>query len=170
MSSLRATSVVLPLLSSIVLAQDGAAPLTDEMADRIAAEGIQNSGVHAILREMTGDIGHRLTGSENFTKACEWAKAHFEQMGLEVELEEWGEWSTIWSRGAWIGRIVEPIELDMYVATEAWTAGTDGLQTAGFVEAPRSSTDARSCMRRVATAAPCLACRRGTGAAPRRRW
>ena len=142
MSSPRTLLFVLAAsCSPLALAQSGPAPLSDQMADRIAREGIENSGVHAILREMTGDIGHRLTGSENFTKACSWAKAHFEQMGLDVALEEWDEWATVWSRGEWIGRIVEPIELDMYVATDAWTAGTDGLQTAGFVEAPRSSTD-----------------------------
>ena len=141
MHKLLASSFVLSLFAPSVHAQRAPQPLSDESAELIAKEGIQNSGVQAILREMTGDIGHRLTGSENFTKACAWAKGHFEKMGLEVELEEWAEWTTIWSRGAWVGRIVEPIELDMYVATEAWTAGTDGPKTAGFVEAPRSSTD-----------------------------
>lgn len=141
MSFLRTASIALPLLSSVAFAQEAAKPLSDEMAQRIAKEGIANSKVHAILGEMTGEIGHRLTGSENFTKACNWAKAHFEKMGLKVELEEWDEWQTVWSRGKWIGRIVEPIEFDMYVATDAWTAGTKGMQTAGFVEAPRSSTD-----------------------------
>jgi len=141
MSFLRTSSFALPLLSTLAFAQEASKPLSDEMAEAIAKEGIKNSKVHAILGEMTGEIGHRLTGSENFTKACAWAKAHFEKMGLEVELEEWAEWQTIWSRGEWIGRIVEPIELDMYVATDAWTAGTNGMKTAGFVAAPRSSTD-----------------------------
>ena len=141
MVSLRNVLFVPSLLTSVALAQGAAQPLSDDMAARIAEEGIQRSKVHAILGEMTGQIGHRLTGSDNFTKACEWAKGHFEAMGLEVELEEWDEWQTVWTRGAWSGRIVEPVELDMYVATDAWTAGTDGPQTAGFVEAPASSTD-----------------------------
>lgn len=115
--------------------------LSDQMAEAIKKEGIENSRVHSILREMTGDIGYRLTGSDNFTKACMWAKSEFEEMGLEVELEEWAEWQTVWNRGRWIGRIVEPIQLDMYVATEAWTAPTNGLQTAPFVAAPRVVTD-----------------------------
>lgn len=117
-----------------------AKPLSNAMAERIKKEGIENSKVHSILREMTGDIGQRLTGSDNFTKACEWAKGEFEKMGLQVELEQWAEWQTVWNRGKWVGRIVEPIQLDMYVATEAWTAPTDGLQTASFVAAPRSAT------------------------------
>jgi len=141
MASLRTALLVPSLLTSFALGQGAPPPLSDEMAARIAEEGIQRSKVHAILGEMTGQIGHRLTGSDNFTKACEWAKGHFEAMGLEVELEEWDEWQTVWTRGSWSGRIVEPVELDMYVATDAWTAGTDGPQTAGFVEAPASSTD-----------------------------
>ncbi|MFT7534631.1 MAG: carboxypeptidase Q [Hyphomicrobiaceae bacterium] len=118
-----------------------AKPLSNTMAEAIKKEGLENSKVHSILQEMTGDIGQRLTGSDNFTLACEWAKGEFEQMGLPVELEQWAEWQTVWNRGKWVGRIVEPIQLDMYVATEAWTAATDGLQTAGFVAAPRSATD-----------------------------
>ena len=106
------------------------------MAEAIKEEGIDRSSVHRILRDMTGKIGHRLTGSDNFTKACLWAKGEFEKMGIEVELEEWGEWQTVWNRRQWIGRIVEPIKFDMYVATDAWTAPTDGLQTAGFVAVP----------------------------------
>ncbi len=111
------------------------------MAAAIKQEGLENSKVHSILREMTGDIGQRLTGSDNFTKACEWAKCEFEEMGLQVELEEWAEWQTVWNRGKWVGRIVEPIQLDMYVATEAWTAPTKGLQVGGFVAVPRSEAD-----------------------------
>ena len=116
-------------------------PLSDAHAEAIRKEGIENSRVHDILRRLTHDVGQRLTGSDQFTKACEWGKAEFERLGLEVELEEWDEWPTVWNRGKWVGRIVEPIELDMYVATEAWTAGTDGMQTAGFVAAPRAAPD-----------------------------
>ena len=67
-------SLIVSLVAPLAFAQQATAPLSDEVAERIVAEGIENSGVQAILREMTGDIGHRLTGSENFTKACAWAK------------------------------------------------------------------------------------------------
>jgi len=120
-------------------------PLTNEMAEAIKKEGIDNSSVHRILRDMTGKIGHRLTGSDNFTKACLWAKGEFEQMGLDVELEQWAEWNIIWNRRKWIGRIVEPVAFDMYVATDAWTAATDGLQTGGFVGVPDSEEEMAAC-------------------------
>ena len=145
--SLFTQSLMSALLVSTAFAQETSVatqksqPLTNEMAEAIKKEGIENSSVHRILRDMTGKVGHRLTGSDNFTKACLWAKGEFEKMGIEVELEQWAEWQTVWNRRQWIGRIVEPIELDMYVATDAWTAATDGLQTAGFVAVPEAESD-----------------------------
>ena len=139
-------SLLSALLVSTAFAQEAAVtarrsqPLTNKMAEAIKAEGIDNSSVHRILRDMTGMIGHRLTGSDNFTRACQWAKSEFEKMGIEVELEQWGEWQTVWNRRQWVGRIVEPIWLEMYVATDAWTAATKGLQRASFVEVPTADS------------------------------
>jgi carboxypeptidase Q len=141
LSLLLATTVLGPSLFAQEAEAVRSKPLSNSVAEAIKKEGVERSQVQRILRAMTGDIGHRLTGSDNFTKACEWAKGEFEQMGLPVELEEWGEWQTVWNRGQWVGRVVEPIEFDMYVATDAWTAATDGLQTAGFAEVPRSVDD-----------------------------
>ena len=129
------------LLSSLLAAQAAVVeqappPLAPQIADAIAKEGIHNSQAMRLLRDLTGEVGHRLTGSDNFTKACEWAKAEFEQMGLKVELEPWGEWKLVWNRGPWVGRITQPIELDMYVATDAWTAGTKGRQKGRAVPLP----------------------------------
>jgi hypothetical protein len=95
-----------------------------------------------LLRDLCGKVGHRLTGSDNFTKACNWAAAEFEKMGLSnVHLEKWGEWNLAWNRGSWVGRIVSPVWLDMYVATEAWTAGTNGPQRGRVLRAPKTAED-----------------------------
>lgn len=154
----RLPSPFLPILLSTLLApaafaQEGGAATTapqaaspqsvaldDATAEKIRAEGIDHSQVHAILRDLTS-MGHRLTGSDNFTRACEWARGRFREMGLEVEVQKWDEWNLVWNRGEWIGRIEKPIQLDMYVATDAWTAGTDGPTTGGFAVAPRNAED-----------------------------
>ena len=156
MASSRRTPFVLSILAPALLLFSTAAPaqtgadtvaertarpatepaLGDRVAEAIRLEGIERSQAHAILRELTGQVGHRLTGSDNFTRACEWARARFADMGLEVEVEKWGEWQTVWNRGRWHGRVIAPVELDMYVATDAWTAGTGGLRTGAFVAAP----------------------------------
>lgn len=138
--SLRQVSALL-FLSSLLAAQAAVAdapvaPISNELAEAIVREGIDKSQVMRFLRDLTGKVGHRLTGSDNFTKGCEWAKGEFEKMGLEVELEKWGEWKLVWTRGEWVGRITSPIQLDMYVATDAWTAGTKGLQKGAIVTMP----------------------------------
>jgi hypothetical protein len=135
------------LLSCLAFAQDAAVddrpaanPIGPDAAQRIVAEGIGKSQAMRILRDLTGKIGHRLTGSDNFTKACEWARAEFSAMGLSnVHLEKWGEWKLVWNRGQWIGRVTEPEPFEMYVATEAWTAGTGGPKKGAVVLAPASS-------------------------------
>lgn len=125
-------------VAPVAPAAPAADPIGDALAERIVHVGIEQSQVHAILKSLTHDVGQRLTGSDNFTKACEWAAERFRAMGLEnVHLDPWGEWKLTWNRGPWVGRIVSPVELEMYVATEAWTAGTDGLQKGRVVMAPR---------------------------------
>ncbi|MEC7584015.1 MAG: M20/M25/M40 family metallo-hydrolase [Planctomycetota bacterium] len=136
------------LLAAFTTAQD-AAPATsasgqdvtpvvdDQLAEKIRVEGIKNSQANRLLSDLTGKIGHRLTGSDNYTKACDWAVAEFEKMGLSnVHKEQWGEWNLTWNRGVWKGRIVEPVELDMYVATPAWTASTNGVRRGEILWAP----------------------------------
>jgi hypothetical protein len=56
-------------------------PLSAALAKRIVEQGFENSGADKFLRELTGTIGHRLTGSDNFTKACHWARDQFAAAG-----------------------------------------------------------------------------------------
>ncbi|MCR9243612.1 MAG: M20/M25/M40 family metallo-hydrolase [bacterium] len=117
-----------------------AGPLLPEgMAEKIRAEGIDNSQVMRLLYDLTHKVGHRLTGSDNFTKACAWAMTEFQKMGVStVRLEKWGEWNLAWNRGEWQGRITVPEHIDLYVATNAWTAGTNGPRTGFIVQVPES--------------------------------
>ncbi|MEO6593665.1 MAG: M20/M25/M40 family metallo-hydrolase, partial [Planctomycetota bacterium] len=136
-------------LCSLAFAQEAAVaeapatnPIPPDIAQRIQAEGIGKSQAMRLLRDLTGKVGHRLTGSDNFTKACNWAEAEFKAMGLKnVHQEKWGEWKLVWNRGAWIGRITNPVQIDMYVATDAWTAATKGLQKGAFAAQPASAEE-----------------------------
>lgn len=111
--------------------------LPEGLAERIRDEGIGNSQAMRLLRDLTGKVGHRLTGSDNFSKACDWAAQEFHAMGVpSVQLEKWGEWKLAWNRGAWIGRITNPVAMELYVATDAWTAGTNGPKVGVIARAP----------------------------------
>lgn len=112
------------------------------MAEAIRDEGIGNSQVMRLLGDLTSKVGHRLTGSDNFTKACYWAAGEYQQMGIPVvKLEKWGQWNLTWNRGVWRGAITAPEHIDLYVATEAWTAGTNGPRVGVITAAPTEVED-----------------------------
>lgn len=142
-----ARAACLPFVLSFASAQDAVEaaavrPLVDDdLVARIKHEGLENSHVMAYLDHLTNSIGHRLTGSRNFTLACEWAKAEFEAMGIDVELEEWATWPIGWDRGQWQGRIVEPVEMDLQVATPAFTAPTKGRVRAPMFLVPATTEE-----------------------------
>ncbi len=129
------------VLSALFTAPALFAQTPPELAAKITEEGLNNSQVMAYQDYLCNHIGHRLTGSDNFTRACEWAKGEFEKMGLEAKLEPWATWKTGWNRGQWIGRVTSPIELELQVATDAWTAPTKGLAAGRLLKMPRSSSD-----------------------------
>ncbi|MEZ5964904.1 MAG: M20/M25/M40 family metallo-hydrolase [Planctomycetota bacterium] len=107
------------------------------IAERIRAEGLEHSQVMSFQDELCHAIGHRLTGSDNMTRACEWARAHFAAMGLEARLEVWDEWRLAWNREEWMGRILAPEAIELQVATPAWSAGTLGQPKGTLVPLPR---------------------------------
>jgi carboxypeptidase Q len=119
-------------------------PILDpETVEAILDEGLANSQVMDHLDGLTNSIGHRLTGSDNFTLATRWARDRFAAMGYDnAHLEPWATWPVTWNRGQWSGRIVEPRALELQVATEAWTAGTKGRVQGPLVLAPRTAEDA----------------------------
>jgi carboxypeptidase Q len=124
-------------LGVLSLAPALAAQLAPATAAQIAAEGLQRSRVMAFQEELCGDLGHRLTGSDNMTRACEWARDHFAAMGLSARIEAWDEWKVAWNREQWQGRILAPIALELQVATPAWTAGTAGQRQGRLVRLPK---------------------------------
>ncbi|MCA8968288.1 MAG: M20/M25/M40 family metallo-hydrolase [Planctomycetes bacterium] len=108
----------------------------------IAEEGLEHSKVMDYLDTLTNSIGERLTGSDNFTLACKWAKSEFEKMGLEARLEPWETWEFVFNRGPWSGRLLAPENIELQIATEAWTAGTRGAVTAKAVRIEDVTIDA----------------------------
>lgn len=122
-----------------------------ELVARIVHEGLENSRVMDLELELCSH-GPRLTGSEGFVRASQWALARFAELGLDARFEKWGEWSLIWDRGQWSGRVVKPtwsrgdwagaprsdISLELQVATPAWTAGTKGKVAGALVRIPKT--------------------------------
>ncbi|MEO0480042.1 MAG: M20/M25/M40 family metallo-hydrolase [Planctomycetota bacterium] len=139
-------SLTLHGLTTAVCASLFALPTTaqidEEMAAAIRQAGLEESQVMDILDELTNGIGHRLTGSDNFTRACEWAADEFREMGLSnVQLEKWDTWPIVWNRGQWMGRVLGPEPMELQVATEAYVNGTRGRQRGPAIRTPRSQEE-----------------------------
>ncbi len=90
------------------------------------------------LDHLSNRIGPRLTGSRDYDIAAAWAVSQFESFGLSnVRLEPWGEVAVGFHRGPASGRMVAPVEKELHFATNAWSAGTQGLVKGPVVIAPK---------------------------------
>ena len=130
------------VLGALSLAAPSFAQVDAATAAAIKHEGLENSRVMDTLDRLTNGIGGRLTGSDNFTRACEWARDEFKSFGMtEVQLEKWDTWPITWNRGQWMGRITSPEAMELQVATPAWTNGTKGQVRGVLVTMPESAED-----------------------------
>lgn len=99
-----AASFPLLLLSSVLLAQEPAAPVVpvdpnavDEAAVAFFLdEGLQRSQVMEHLSWLCDVHGPRVTGSPNLRRAQQWCVDTFTKMGLEARTETWGPFGRGW--------------------------------------------------------------------------
>ncbi len=121
---------LLALLCSLSLAQT---PDTQDDYRRLIETARQNSKLMENLEYLCDVIGARLTGSKALKQANEWAADKMREYGLEnVRLEEW----TIpigWERGRLEAKMLAPREMNLQMASVAWTPGTRGAVTGPVV-------------------------------------
>lgn len=114
----------------------------DAVVEAIVKEGKENTQVMTHLDYLCHKIGHRLTGSDNLTKACEWAVAQFKSFGIEnARMEEWGTFPVGFNRGPWSGAMTSPESKTLTCATMSWTPGTNGAVEGPALAAPASAAD-----------------------------
>lgn len=76
-------------------------------------------------RVLADDIGPRLTGSENYVKATDWAESEFKRLGLNnVHREAW-EISATWEPEKFAtASIITPHEQRLHLESDGWSAST----------------------------------------------
>ncbi len=105
--------------------------------ERIMSVGHDESQVMDHLDFLCNRIGPRLTGSDNLTNVCEWARDRFASFGIDnARIEPWGEFPVGFDRGPWFGRVIAPEPRSLEFMTMAWSAGTKGAVRAKAVLAP----------------------------------
>lgn len=76
-------------------------------------------------RVLADEIGPRLTGSENYVKAAEWAEREFKRVGLKnVHREAW-EMNALWEPETYAtARIITPHEQRLHMESDGWSPST----------------------------------------------
>jgi hypothetical protein len=109
---------------------------------RIISAGRDDCRVMDHLDVLCNQFGPRLTGSDNLTSACEWARDRFASFGVdEARLESRGEFPVGFNRGPWFGRVVEPETRTLDFVTMAWSAGTKGAVRGKAMIAPKNKSE-----------------------------
>src|SRR2546422_191805 len=91
---------------------------------KIAGEGMIGSHAFQFLRELSDDVGSRVTGSPGERKAEEWGVAKMKAMGLEnVHTEKYAIWKG-WTRGSAEAELLTPVRHKLHVDAMGWTGST----------------------------------------------
>lgn len=114
--------VVLLGLNTLCVAQQADAPMKTEVKQIISAAFISDS--MAKLEYLDDHLGVRLTGTEQYEHAAQWAMEEFRANGIaDVHLEAF----TIangWQRGSATGEVISPASRSLHVESVGWSPST----------------------------------------------
>lgn len=117
------------------------ADATDAQIARIVDEGLSHSQAMANASELMDGIGPRLTNSENFDKAADWALGKFKAYGLSNVHKESYPFGVNWNLDGWSAKMVQPRTIAMTAMPVAWTPPTNGAISAPVILAPMSKKE-----------------------------
>ncbi len=114
-------------------AQDAATPAPSPVLDAASQHAVVKLGGLLMLagkayeydRTLSDDLGPRLTGSENYRKAADWATGEFKRLGLANVHEDPWEIANTWEPEVWAtGRILVPREMRLHLESDGWSTST----------------------------------------------
>ena len=132
-------TVIVTVLSSFLLGIPLGAQQeqTLEVIGQIKQEAFANSQVMDTLENLTDLYGPRLTASPEFEQAANWAMSRLRQYGISnVHTEAWGPFGRSWSLQSYTLEMITPRYSHLVAAPLAWSAPTNGVETAQVVFVP----------------------------------
>jgi hypothetical protein len=117
------------------------ADATDAQIAQIVDQGLSHSEVMANGSELFDGIGPRLTNSENFDRAADWAIAKFRNYGLTDARKESYPFGVNWNLDSWDARVVSPRGIRMRSIPVAYSPATGGTISAPVILAPMSKEE-----------------------------
>ena len=107
------------------------------MYGRIREEGLAHSRVMDYATALFDDIGPRLTGSPNLTKAYKWTSEQFTAMGCSnVHLESWGDFGMGWRQIATSVDMASPDTAVFIAQATPWSPATNGTVHGSVIAVP----------------------------------
>ena len=96
---------------------------------KIREEGLTRSKVMEIAFNLTDKNGSRLTNSEGYMRAANYAKATLSAWGMDnANIEPWGEFGKGWDLQKMYLAMTAPYYKPLLAWPKTWTAGTKGLK------------------------------------------
>ncbi|QEA17442.1 M20/M25/M40 family metallo-hydrolase [Novosphingobium ginsenosidimutans] len=121
------------------------APLRADASDaQVAAvidEGLNRSEAMVTASQLMDGIGPRLTNSQNYRRAADWATARMAAIGLQNVHREGFDFGLGWNIESYRATMVSPRRIDLMAIPVAWSPPTDGVLRAGVVVAPMSKVE-----------------------------
>jgi carboxypeptidase Q len=128
--------------SQIEPAQAGREAIDFTMYARIREEGLAHSRVMDYASALFDDIGSRLTGSPNLTRAYKWTSDQFTAMGCSnVHLESWGDFGMGWRQLATSADLTSPDTAVFIAQATPWSPPTKGVVHANVIAVPRLESE-----------------------------
>jgi carboxypeptidase Q len=118
----------LPAVVALAALHFPASAQEDPVVRRIIDLGTTDNQAMVWADYSTNRFGGRITGSDAYNNATDWAVWQFQEWGIRAELDEVGEVPVGFNRGPWFGRMVAPHEKSLSFGTPSFTAGTRGVQ------------------------------------------
>ncbi|MDN4165998.1 M20/M25/M40 family metallo-hydrolase [Cytophagales bacterium LB-30] len=117
------------------LALFGQTPGIDKQAiAKIRDEGLNRSQIEELTYFLTDYSGPRLSNSEGYQRAAQWAVAQLSEWGLkEAHLEAWGDFGRGWQVEKTYTAMKAPYYFPLIAMPKAWSHSTNGLITGEVV-------------------------------------
>ncbi len=101
---------------------------------KINTEGFQRSKVMSLVSDLSDVYGPRLTGTNQYYTAAEWAKKTMENWGVDkVYFENYCNDCMGWEVKSFNVEMTEPAYMKIQAYPYAWTESSDGVQTGDLI-------------------------------------
>ena len=129
-SIVRIFSALLMIVPLCIHAQE----VDASIMQKIREEGLKKSKVMEIAFNLTDKNGARLTNSEGYARAAEYAKATLTEWGVQnARVEPWGEFGKGWDLQKMYVSMTAPYYKPLLAWPKTWTEGTKGLKKGGLI-------------------------------------